>query len=198
VDQAKKMWKGDNDATCYVLSLGQGNKKETKKARRKKGFAAKIAEEFEEDGFSSGPSSLPKGTEVAIFVTPGPKELTVIETICGKVGMGTLVILLNARLSKIENFGTEARRKLFIEEFEPVFQLTAAPQDIAPNCLVHRAYPREWMIGRKPKVGQPKVLLSLPTRPSSADFEKAYNSTEISNIDKGIAGVLDDVAGWFQ
>ena len=63
-----------------------------------------------------------------------------IDKICQEVGMGTLVILLNARLSKVDNFGTEAAQKLFRNDFESVFCLSAASQDAAPDCLMYRAY----------------------------------------------------------
>jgi len=140
-DQARRRWSGDLSAECNVVAIDRKGKKRGilnaggKKGKKKKarGFAAKMAEEMEEDNASSGPFNLPEGTEVAIFVAPGPKELIAIERICGEVGMGTCVILLNARLSLIEKYTTEEARKLFVEEFETVWSLTAASQKDAPG-----------------------------------------------------------------
>ena len=147
---------------------------------------------------TGGPFELPKNTEVALFVAPGPKELVVIEKICNEVGMGTLVVLLNARLSKIDNFGTNAAKKLFMEDFRPIFCLSAAPQEVAPDCLLFRAYPGDWVMARKPKVGQPKTILTQSTMPTRDDCQKAYESLELSDIEKGVETALENVAGWFR
>jgi hypothetical protein len=53
-------------------------------------IAAKLAAEVNDDS-SSGPFSLLDGIEVALFVTPGPKELLVVQNVCEQVGMGTLL-----------------------------------------------------------------------------------------------------------
>jgi hypothetical protein len=42
--------------------------------------------------------------------------------------MGTCVILLNARLSLIDKFVSDDARKLFLEEFETIWSLSAAPR----------------------------------------------------------------------
>ena len=206
-EAAKKRWKGDSSARSNVLTLGRrkggaagkGGASGKKKKTKSKGFAAKLAEEMGDDKSlsSSGPFRLPDKTEVAIFVTPGPKELVIIEKICNEVGMGTLVILLNARLSRIDNFGTEATRELFLNEFESVFHLSSADQAVAPGCLLHRAYPGDWTIARKPKVGQPVVLGSSTDRPTTSDYEKAYESIEVDALEKTVDGVFETVTGWF-
>ena len=207
-DLAKKKWKSDSTATCRILSMNRrrssatASKKNKKSAAKPRGFAAKLAAELEDDGNEStkpsGPFQLPKGTEVALFVAPGPKELIVIEKICSEVGMGTLVVLLNARLSKIMNFGTDAAAKLFTEEFEPVFCLSAAPQEVAPDCLLYRAYPDQWTLARKPKVGQPKPLLSQVERPNIEQCKEAYDNMDIGEFEQGVETVLTNVAGWFR
>lgn len=198
---AKKKWKGDPSSSSRVMSLGRRKKKAGgAKNKKPKGFAAKLAAEVGDGDSESGggPFQLPDGTELAIFVAPGPKELVMVEKVCKDVGMDTLVILLNARLSKVETFGTEEARNLFLEEFEPVFSLRAAPQEDAPGCLLHRAYPKDWMLARKPKVGQPKVILTQKERPSSEECREAYESIEIGDVEKGVEQVLDGVAGWFR
>eukprot|EP00980_Cylindrotheca_fusiformis_P000305 scaffold73_cov118-Cylindrotheca_fusiformis.AAC.1 len=194
-DAAKKKWKGDPTASSRILAMNRKKGSAKTKKVKAKGFAAKLAAEID-DSPDTGPFALPDGTQVAIFVSPGPKELPVIEKICNQVGMETCVILLNARLSKISNFGTETAATLFNEEFKSVFALTAAPQDVAPNCLLYHAYPTSWTLARKPKVGQPKPILTQNTRPTDEECEAAFNSLELTDLEKGVENALENVAGW--
>ena len=202
-DAAKKKWKGDSTAQCRIVSLDRrksaaSSKKKKPKAR---GFAAKLAAEIEDDGSGSvgGPFRLPDNTEVAVFVSPGPKELVIVERVCQEVGMGTLVVLLNARLSTIKNFGTTAATNLFTKEFENVFHLAAfQPQEVAPNCLLHRSYPGQWSLARKPSVGAPKTILVTKDRPSADDAAIAFDNLEISDMEKGVENMVENVAGWFK
>jgi len=203
-ETAAKKWKGDSTCSCRIQSISRkankflskgmgGGKKKKKKAA---GFAAKMEAEMGSE--ESGPFQLPENCEVALFVAPGPKELVAINKVCEQVGMGTLVILLNARLGKVSNFGTEEARQLFQEEFEPIFHLAAAPQDAAPGCLLHRAYPDQWIMARKPKVGPPKTVATFPSRPDSNACKTAYDGIEIDDIEKGVENVLDNVSTWFK
>lgn len=219
-DAAKQQWNGDPTASSRVLALNRrpggdpsaaaAARKSKKKKIKAKGFAAKLAAEVDDDDDSddskatpiastrSGPFQLPEGTEVALFVNPGPKELVVIEKICQQVGMGTLVVLLNARLSKVSNFGTPEATKLFTEDFEPVFSLAAAPQEAAPNCLLYRAFPGDWVLARKPKVGQPKTILTQPNKPTDEECQAAFDQLEITDMEKKMEGLVENVAGWFR
>jgi hypothetical protein len=206
-DAAKQKWKNDPSAASRIMAMNRRGgkskavaKKKSKKASKAKGFAAKLAAEVESDDSSSsgGPFQLPSNTEVALFVAPGPKELVVIEKICKEVGMGTLVVLLNARLDKIINFGTESAEKLFREDFEPIFCLSAAPQEEAPSCLMYRAFPGEWVLARKPKVGQPKTILSQSTKPTPDECKEACDSLEVGDLEKNMEDLVDNVAGWFR
>jgi hypothetical protein len=212
-DAAKKNWKNDAGASCRVLAMNRrsGGASKTKKKRKKvlttsgKGFASKLAAEVGGDdgasapsGGGGGPFELPPNTEVALFVAPGPRELVVIEKICDKVGLGTLVVLLNARLDKISNFGTDSAEELFREDFESVFSLAAAPQEEAPSCLLYRAYPGDWVLARKPNVGRPKTILSQSDKPTKEECLKAFDELEVSDLEKNMEGFVDNVAGWFR
>mmetsp|Transcript_6013 Transcript_6013/g.14567 ORF Transcript_6013/g.14567 Transcript_6013/m.14567 type:complete len:366 (-) Transcript_6013:38-1135(-) len=209
-DLAKNFWKNDAGAQCRVLAMNRrpgGGSKKKKKGKKvltsARGFAAKLAAEVEDDtdtstGSGRGPFELPPKTEVALFVAPGPKELIVIEKICKTAGMGTLVVLLNARLDKINNFGTDTTEELFKKEFESVFSLAAAPQEEAPNCLLYRAYPGDWILARKPNVGRPKTILSQSEKPAAEVCGKAFDELEITDLEKNVEGFVDNVAGWFR
>lgn len=209
-DEAKKKWKGDPDTMpskiLYVnksKKLGSKGKKKVKKTKGM-GFAAIMEAEVgntDVDGSgnrSSGPFRLPDGIEVALFVAPKPKDMIAIERTCSEVGMDTLVILLNARLGKIEKFGTEEMKNLFMNEFEPVFSLCAANQEAAPGCLLYRSYPEDWILARKPKVGQPKTMIVQSDRPDTDQCRKAYDEIEVGDVEKGIENVVDNIAGWFR
>ena len=54
------------------------------------------------------------------------------------LGWGTLVVLLNARLSLIDNFGSDENKECFENDFESVFYLSVAPQEVAPGCLMQQ------------------------------------------------------------
>lgn len=209
---ARTRWKGDVGSECNVLSVdrknkggaagGGGGKKKKKKAV---GFAAKMAEEMGEGGSggsttnAGGPFRLPDGCEVALFVSPGPKELVAIERICGEVGMGTLVILLNARLPSSDDDGRDGT---FRSEFDPVFHLAAAPREEAPGCLLYRSYPTGWILARRPKVGPPRTIASFDyegkRRPSREECRVAYEGVEIGDLEQGVEDVLENVASWFS
>ena len=216
-DAAKSKWKNDLGSTCRVLAMNRrpgGGAKKKKKGKKvltsARGFAAKLEAEIgssddddnENDkndfGGKGGSFQLPSTTEVALFVAPGPKELIVIEKICETMGMGTLVILLNARLDKVTNYGTAGTEKLFTEDFDSVFSLAAAPQEEAPNCLLFRAYPGEWVLARKPNVGRPKTILSQTEKPTTIECRQAFDELEITDLEKNVEGFVDNVAGWFR
>ncbi|KAL3770470.1 hypothetical protein ACHAW5_006649 [Stephanodiscus triporus] len=204
-DEARGRWSDDVGAECNILAIdrrggrrgiGRGGKRQRKKAR---GFAAILAEELDEGGNSSGPFNLPEGAEVAMFVSPGPKELIAIERVCKGAGMDTCIILLNARLSLVEKYATSEARKLFTEDFEPVWSLSAAPQEEAPGCLMHRAYPGPWVLARKPKVGPPKTIaLKEGTKFTVEECADAFGKIEISELEKGTEKIAENVVGWFK
>jgi len=217
---AKSRWKGDVGAECTILSVDRKNSKKAagaaggmkKKKKKAVGFAAKMAEEFDDSSVKSGPFRLPDGCEVALFVAPGPKDLIAVRRICDEVGMGTLVIILNARLLDYDT-GTdndvvadnrnakplsEEGDKFFQEEFESVFHLSAAPQGGAPGCLMHRSFPNGWILARKPKVGPPKTFASFEARPTREECRVAYEGVEIGDLEQGVENALENVASWFS
>lgn len=200
-DAAGKMWKGEVGADCKIMSMNRGKEKNKQKSKKKKsvGFAAKMNQELDDNSLSSGPFQLPSDCEVALFVSPGPKELITVRKICDDVGMSTLVVLLNARLNTISNFGSDEAQDFFQDEFEPIFHLTSAPQDVAPGCLTHRCYPNDdWIIALKKKVGPPKTIAAFDHKPTDEECQKAYNELEVGDLEKGVDNVLENVASWFN
>ncbi|KAL7441971.1 hypothetical protein ACHAXM_008140 [Skeletonema potamos] len=202
-NEARSLWSGDLSVECNIVAIDRKGKRSRggllgggKKKKKAVGFASKMAAEMEDDG-SSGPFVLPKDTEVALFVSPGPKELIAIERICNEVGMGTCVILLNARLSRVEKYASDEARKLF-EGFEKVWFLGAAPQEKAPGCLMHRAYPGKWLLARKPKIGAPKTIASKEDMFNGDECEEAYSKIEVSDLEKTTENLAMNMAGWFK
>ena len=195
--KASKTWKNEVGAECQIHCITKSQLSSSgKKKKQTRGFAAKMAAELDES--IGKPFTLPPNCEVAIFVSPGPKELITIETIANEVGMGTLIILLNARLASVSNYNTPEAKKLFTEEFEPVFHLGAAPQEYSPGCLVHRAYPNDWLLARKPKVGQPKVIAQQSNRFSNEECQDAYENMEVGEMEEAVENVIENVANWFK
>ena len=203
-DAAASSWKGELSAECRVMSMNKGKRKKSAikgmggpKKKKKKGFAAKMNEEFSDE--FSGPFKLPDNCEVALFVAPGAKDLIKIKQVCEDVGMGTLVILLNARLDLIDNFGSEETEEFYKgDTFEKAFYLSIAPQDAAPGCLMHRAYPSDWIVARKPKVGAPKTIATFESRPTDEECKDAYDNIVVGDMEKGVENVLDNVATWLK
>ncbi|GKY96658.1 hypothetical protein MPSEU_000625400 [Mayamaea pseudoterrestris] len=203
-NQAKQQWKNDATIQCNILSVDQRKvqAKKRKQAASGKGFAAKIGVELlvkdDDNTSASGPFSLPANTEVALFVAPQQKELVTVERICSQVGMDTLIILLNARISSDQTFASPEAKQLFTQDFDPVFTLVAAPQEVAPGCLLYRAFPNDWVLARKPKVGKPVSIISSPRRLTVEECRAAYESIKVSDVEKGIDNVVDTLAGWLQ
>jgi hypothetical protein len=172
---AKQQYSGDATAMAQIVSMDRRKSLKKLKKAPNMGFAAKLAAEVDNDMDESGPFRLPSNTEVAVFVAPGPKELIIIERICESVGLGTLVILLNARLATITNFGSTSGEALFRNEFKTVFSLCAASQVAAPGCLLYCVYGANWILARKPAVGQPETILAQETRPTDDECRLIAN-----------------------
>lgn len=195
-DAAKTQWKEDSASSgARIVSMDRRKSTAMKKKNKNRGFAAKLAAEIDETT-ESGPFQLPEQTEVALFVAPGPKEFIIIERICQQVGMGTLVILLNARIGNIAKFASPEAERLFRDEFESVFCLTAAQQ--APGCLLYRKYDESWVLARKPKVGQPKTIIVQKERPKPEECHEAFDKLELSDLEKNVENAMENIAGWFR
>lgn len=195
-DEAKRKWAGESSARCRLLSMGRQRQKKEKK---KLGFAAKLNVELENTSNSGGLFQLPDNCEVALFVSPGPKEFVIIEKICSKVGMGTLVVLLNARLGNVEKFASASAAILFQSEFRCVFNLAAAPQDVAQNCLLYHSFSNtDWILARKPNAGPPKVIAAQPERFTVEDCRREYDNAELEKVEGGVEGFISNVVSWFK
>jgi Domain of unknown function (DUF1995) len=197
---AKNQWSGDATAAAQIVSMNRRKSLKKTKKSPPMGFAATLAAEVDDEVDESGPFRLPSNTEVAMFVAPGPKELLTIKGICENVGMGTLVILLNARLSTINNFGSSTGEVLFRKEFQSVFSLAAANQASAPGCLLHRTYGKNWILARKPKVGPPETILVQEMKPTDEECrfaldELGLSSDAATNI---VESAALGIAQWFR
>jgi Domain of unknown function (DUF1995) len=190
---ARNKWEDDPTAECRVLSVNRKKPKNSARAKRSKGFAARLSAEIEDDGSASGPFRLPEKTEVAIFVAPSPKEVLSIVRVCNEVGMGTLVLLVNPRLASAESADDHIR-----EDFETVFMLSPAPLQDSPGCILYRAYPNAWALGRKPKLGPPKTILTSPNRPTSEECRAAFEEAKVSSVGKGLETTVESIATWFR
>ena len=192
-EMAKQQW--DTSFTqCRILSMDNKKvKKIKKKASSQRGFAAKLKEELDEDSESAGPFQLPPNTEVALFVAPiTPKARAIVDRISNEVGMGTLVILLNARLGKY----VDSYSATFQKDFEPIFHLAAADQSAAPNCLLYRAFPNNWSLARKPKVGTPKTIHQCDEKPTVEQCRTSFDQLELSGVEKNVESLMENFADW--
>jgi hypothetical protein len=63
---------------------------------------------------------------------------------------------------------------------------------------MHRAYPTDWIVARKPKIGAPKTIATFETRPNEGDCEAAYDSIKVGDMEKGVENVLENVASWLN
>ena len=197
---AKKQYSDDATAVAQIISMDRRKSLKRAKKSPNMGFAAKLAAEVDDDFDESGPFRLPPKTEVAVFVAPGPKELVVIERICESVGMGTLVILLNARLASITNFGSAAGEVLFRSEFKTVFALCAASQVAAPGCLLYRTYDTNWILARKPAVGQPETILVQEARPTEEECRNIAEKMGLGNTEEPnfVDNAVRSVTNWLR
>ena len=181
--RAKELWPG---VEARVAALGgkasaPSSAAKPRKAAKKRsgggggGFGAPAAKP---GGAPAPPRSLtevPETTEVLFAVRPGPAQLAAIQAFCEDFGMDRLVILMNARVDTLES-------AWWRDTFEQVYTFITDPLGAAqkgggaaadPPAVVWRAYPDEWVVATKPKIGPPKEVASLSERPSAAVIEAA-------------------------
>ncbi|CAN0290514.1 unnamed protein product [Ascophyllum nodosum] len=113
---------------------------------------------------------VPPGTEVLLVVAPKQSELMTVQKLSKGLGQGCLIVLLNARLHQA-NFFDDEQRQFYQEEFESMFHLR--PVGMGTEDFLFRAYPKDWTVARKPKIGPPKVLRSQEKRPTQAEITAA-------------------------
>lgn len=198
--RAKELWPG---VEARVAALGGASPPsqpgKAKKASKKKsgggggGFGAAAAPPTAAP--SRGLSAVPPATEVLFAVRPGPAQLDAIREFSEASGMDRLVVLLNARIGTLP-----ADYAPFAESFTNAYTFvtdptgaTAAAQkegggaaDATPAVL-WRAYPDEWVVATKPKLGPPKQIASLSSRPSTETIDAAIEGA------RGSGGLLDAV-----
>ena len=142
-------------------------------------------------------SAVPPATEVLFAVRPGPAQLDAIRAFSEASGMDRLVVLLNARVDTLP-----AEYAPFAESFTNAYTFVTDPTgaaaaaqkeggggggaDAAPAVL-WRAYPDEWVVATKPKLGPPKQVATLSSRPSTETIDAAIEEA------RGSGGLLDAV-----
>ena len=101
-------------------------------------------------------------------------------------------------MSLIDNFGSDENQMYFENEFESIFYLSVAPQEVAPGCLMHRSYPKDWIVARRPKTGPPKTIATFSDKPTDVQCSEAYESIEVGEFEKAAESVLDNVSAWLN
>ncbi|CAM9179683.1 unnamed protein product [Choristocarpus tenellus] len=119
-----------------------------------------------------------------MVVSPKQSDMPVIERLSALLGQGCLILLLNARLHQAP-FMNDKQKEFFESEFTSAFQLR--PLGTETNDFVFRAYPKDWTVARKPKIGPPKVLLTKEDRMSPDEIRMAV---EKGNKEAGMFGNL--------
>jgi Domain of unknown function (DUF1995) len=145
-------------------------------------------------------NALPQTTHHALAP---PRAAQLVETL--GLGGDCLCILLNARLDGTsgsgDGSGDTLLRARLRGSFDVVFHLrgvaagdgsgdgSGGDGDGGGECLLYRAYPRDWTLARKPKVGPPKVLAIFEARPSAEEVATAA-TTAAAETSKGLFGGL--------
>uniref|UniRef100_A0A7S2V579 DUF1995 domain-containing protein n=1 Tax=Fibrocapsa japonica TaxID=94617 RepID=A0A7S2V579_9STRA len=193
--QAKKAWE-NSFYQGKIQALVPKKDDDLMFSRRKfkkgrKSFAAALDEEFNGDN-SFASSILPKGTEVLIVVAPTPKDLNTVEKLAKEVGMGTLILLANARLYET-GFKDEEQKDFFLNTFNPVYQIEIIPEpDIEKNggLMMYRGFPKKWVIAKRGNFGV-KILAESEDKFGASEVQKAVEKS--SDIEKqGLLGKIKE------
>ena len=202
-EQARRKWASSTEADIRALG---GAKKRSKPAKSVRGGGG--------GGFGApatkAPSSnvlarVPPSAEVVFAVSPGARQMSALEDFCSEQGLDRLVVLLNCRDADLP-----ADQQEFVnDEFDYIYAFVTEPAGAdgstdaadtdgattapAEPTVLWRAFPDDWALARKPKIGPPKTLLEQDERPSEAEVRKACAAAGGA----GAGGVLDAIGGLF-
>ena len=208
----KKWGKAHGDWKIASLNLGDAKKPKPAKAggsKGGKGGKAKGGGGFGAPAPAAAGSKttvltrVPGNAEVIFAVSPGPLQLPAVRSFCDSFGMDRLVVLLNPRLAED---GVDGEMASYFEagEFQTVVEYAIDPHKAAapgPDedadaegdpVVLWRAFPEEWLLARKPKVGAPRELLSGGERPTAAEMLAAVEGEASPG---GAAGFISDLMG---
>lgn len=156
-------------APGQVIVLDAKGKKKKSAKGGGGGFGAAAA--VTEDAVAA--TAVPEGTEVLLVVAPTPKQLKAIENACSSLGMGCLIILVNARLDEL-SYASEQQRDFFFSEFERVFVLKPSPMANWKGGVLWRSFPDDWQLCMPKTIGFPKVLLQTSEQPTLEAMNDAF------------------------
>eukprot|EP00287_Rhodomonas_sp_CCMP768_P020039 CAMPEP_0202814978 /NCGR_PEP_ID=MMETSP1389-20130828/5958_1 /ASSEMBLY_ACC=CAM_ASM_000865 /TAXON_ID=302021 /ORGANISM="Rhodomonas sp., Strain CCMP768" /LENGTH=286 /DNA_ID=CAMNT_0049486851 /DNA_START=193 /DNA_END=1053 /DNA_ORIENTATION=- len=163
-NKASKKWEGAFKGKVIVLDAKQKKVKTSGGG----GFGAKAA-----GPAKATTSAVPDGTEVLLIVGPQPKQLPAVQKICSEVGMGCLVVLVNARLDELE-YASEEQEGFFKSEFDRIYFMKSQPVASWNGGFLFRSFPDDWQLVLPRKIGPPRVLLSSPSCPTQEEMEAAF------------------------
>lgn len=172
--QAKKavrQWEFSSVPGKVIVMDAKGKK--TKAAKGSGGgFGAKKAE-GEEKAISA--SAVPDGTEVLIVIAPTAKQLNAIQTASENLGMGCLIILVNARLDEMA-YSSEQQMEYFKTEFDRVFMLKPSPMKNWKGGVLYRSFPDDWQLCMPKTIGFPKILVQKKEMPTLEELNEAFKN----------------------
>jgi len=149
------------------------------------GFGAKkgVDEEIE---ISASP--VPAGTEVLVIVAPKAKQLKAIENNANNLGMGCLIILVNARLDEVV-YASEQQEDFFKSEFNRVFMLKPSPLQNWKGGVLYRSFPDDWQLCMPKTLGFPKELLAQKDMPTLEELNEAFKNEKEAMEGDMFAGI---------
>lgn len=199
VSTSKKLWREHRNRVFALY--GDSSSEPPKPAKVARGKAAARSKGGGGGGFGAAPSPqkeapaglsrVPSSAEVTFVVNPRSAQLAAVREFCEAHGDDRLVVLLNPRA--LRNGEAEPALCDYFDDFEPTFLFeTRAKQDEEPTVL-WRAFPGEYVLARKPKIGPPRELLNSESRPSAESLEAAIEKDDSSDAATKALGALGSV-----
>eukprot|EP00277_Geminigera_cryophila_P043046 CAMPEP_0173065572 /NCGR_PEP_ID=MMETSP1102-20130122/5693_1 /TAXON_ID=49646 /ORGANISM="Geminigera sp., Strain Caron Lab Isolate" /LENGTH=341 /DNA_ID=CAMNT_0013932859 /DNA_START=52 /DNA_END=1078 /DNA_ORIENTATION=+ len=185
--QAKKavrQWEFSSVPGEVIVIDAKGKKAKSAKGGGS-GFGAKKNVD-EEKAISA--SAIPDGTEVLLIVAPTAKQLNAIETAASNLGMGCLIILVNARLDEIV-YASETQQSFFKSEFNRVFMLKPSPLNTWKGGVLFRSYPDDFQLCMPRTIGFPKILVQKDEMPTLEELNEAFKGEKESLEGDIFAGI---------